>query len=206
MTFQQIYDANIPDDIYVQYVDILKPYLDDSKRIIDIGCGTGKLLSLLRPYTEYLYGIDLDFDMIQTAKKNFSRINFIQHDMHDPLPYFADIAILSMDVIHFSENPEHVLSNVINALEQEGIIIFDYFSSPIENVFEIHQMPFPYTWKRTIEGDIIHHVVNFNNEEINLKQFMHLNFDFVRYLEANAFEISRIQSIDPNKTIIFAKR
>ena len=59
MTFQQLYEANIPDDIYIQYVDLLKPYIDDSKRIIDIGCGTGKLLSLLRPYTKHLYGIKI---------------------------------------------------------------------------------------------------------------------------------------------------
>ena len=45
MTFQQLYEANIPDEIYLQYVELLKPYIDASTRIIDIDCGTGKLLS-----------------------------------------------------------------------------------------------------------------------------------------------------------------
>ena len=205
MTFQQLYEANIPDDIYIQYVDLLKPYIDDSKRIIDIGCGTGKLLSLLRPYTKHLYGIDLDPDMIQAAKSNYKNITFMQHDMHDPLPYFADIAILSMDVIHFTKHPERVLFNVMDALDQDGIIIFDYFTKSLENIYEIHQTPFPYTWKRTIDGNTIYHVVSFNNKDYKLKQYMHPQMNFLTFFKEYSYDVSTIQSIDPNKTIIIAK-
>lgn len=205
MTFQQLYEANIPDEIYLQYVDLLKPYIDASTRIIDIGCGTGKLLSLLMPYTNHLYGIDIDLEMIQTAKSKYENITFMQHDMHDPFPYFADIAILSMDVIHFTENPERVLAHVMDALDQDGIIIFDYFTNSLENIYEIHQTPFPYTWKRTIDGNTIHHTVRYNNQEYTLKQYLHPHIDFLTFLKNHAYDVSLVQSIDPNKTIIIAK-
>ena len=205
MTFQQLYEANIPDEIYLQYVDLLKPYMDASTRILDIGCGTGKLLSLLRSYTNHLYGIDIDLEMIQTAKSKYENITFMQHDMHDPLPYFGDIAILSMDVIHFTENPERVLAHVMDALDQEGIIIFDYFTNSLENIYEIHQTPFPYTWKRIIDGNTIHHTVRYNNQEYILKQYLHPHFDFLTFLKKHSFDVSLVQSIDPNKTIIIAK-
>ena len=205
MTFQQLYEANIPDEIYLQYVELLKPYIDASTRIIDIGCGTGKLLSLLRPYTNHLYGIDIDLEMIQTAKSKYENITFMQHDMNDPLPYFADIAILSMDVIHFTENPERVLAHVIDALDQDGIIIFDYFTNSLENIYEIHQTPFPYTWKRTIDGKTIHHTVRYNNQEYILKQYLHPHIDFLTFFKNHSYDVSRVQSIDPNKTIIIAK-
>lgn len=206
MTFQKIYDFSISKEIYNQYIEIIKPYLDSNTRLLDVGCGTGKLLSMFEHESPYLYGIDIDPEMISYAKSNYPNIHFKIHDMHKQLPYYADIIILSMDVIHFSQEPLTVFSNAIEALDDNGIIIFDYFIKPLSNVREVHETPFCYSWERNIYQDEIHHHVQYEETSLKIIQYMHQHLDFYKYFKDLKFEVKRISSIDPNKKIIVAKR
>jgi 2-polyprenyl-3-methyl-5-hydroxy-6-metoxy-1,4-benzoquinol methylase len=206
MTFQKIYDVSIKKEIYEQYIEIIKPHLDSETRLLDVGCGTGTLLSMLEHDTEFLYGIDVDEKMISYAKLKYPNIQFKIHDMHQTYPYYADIIILSMDVIHFSKDPIMVLRHAIEALEENGIIIFDYFMNPLTDVKEQHQKPIPFTWERNIVQDEIHHLIQFEKTSIQLKQYLHLQIDFYRFFKALEFEVFQFPSIDPNKNIIVAKR
>jgi SAM-dependent methyltransferase len=206
MTFQKIYDFSIKKEIYDQYIEIIKPYLDTNTRILDVGCGTGKLLSMFEHESQFLYGIDSDPQMISYAQSKYPHIHFKMHDMHDALPYYADIIMLTMDVIHFSKNPLTVLSNAIEALDDNGIIVFDYFIKTLSNVKEIHEKPVYYRWERNINQDEIHHHVEYENTSLKLIQYMHQHIDFYQYFKDLEFEVEFIDSIDPNKKIIVAKR
>ncbi|MDA0871615.1 MAG: methyltransferase domain-containing protein [Firmicutes bacterium] len=206
MTFQKIYDFSIKKEIYDQYIEIIKPYLDENTRLLDVGCGTGKLLSMLDHNSQYLYGIDHDVQMISYAKTKHPKIHFKIHDMHQPFPYYADIIILSMDVIHFSKDPIIVLSHAVDALDEHGMIVFDYFIKPLSKVREVHEKPVHYTWERNIYQDEIYHRIQFDDTSIELTQYMHLHIDFYQYFKDLDFEVIQISSIDPNKKIIVAKR
>ena len=58
------------------YMQFLVP---SGMRVLDIGCGTGELLSKVKPALGV--GIDLDPMMIKIAKKNHPNLNFILHDV-----------------------------------------------------------------------------------------------------------------------------
>lgn len=206
MIFQQIYDQAIHQAIYKQYIDILKPFVDSSSRLLDVGCGTGRLLSMFQSTSTYLYGIDNDIDMIDFAKAKYPYIQFQLHDMHETFPFYADIIILSMDVIHFSKTPFKVLAHAIDALDDEGVIIFDYFTKPLKNVEEQHDHPQTYTWKRTMLENEVHHQIQFQDTMLHFKQYLHLNIDFHAYFTKQGFQVFQIPSVDPNKKIIVAKR
>ena len=61
------------DRAYMQFL------IPSGMRVLDIGCGTGELLSKLNPALGV--GIDLDPTMIKIAKKNHPNLNFILHDV-----------------------------------------------------------------------------------------------------------------------------
>jgi SAM-dependent methyltransferase len=206
MTFQQIYDQAIHQSIYDQYLEILKPLVDSSTRLLDVGCGTGRLLSMFQSTSSYLYGLDNDIGMIDFAKTKYPYIQFQLHDMHETFPFYADIILLSMDVIHFSKTPFKVLAHAMDALDDEGVIIFDYFTKPLKKVEEQHHHPLTYTWKRTILENEVHHQIVFQDTMLHFKQYLHFNLDFKAYFIEHGFQVFQVPSIDPNKKIIVAKR
>ena len=206
MIFQKIYDQSIKIDIYQQYVNILSPYIDKHTNILDVGCGTGKLLSMFQSKTSNVFGIDMDDDMLTYAKQQHPKLRLIKHDMHEPFPFYADIIILSMDVIHYSATPLKVLRHAMDALEEEGIIIFDYFNKSLPDIDETHLHPLTYTWKRTVKDHKILHEVVTPNQTYKFIQYEHVNIDFESFLKQAHFNVTSQLSIDSNKNIIFAKR
>jgi ubiquinone/menaquinone biosynthesis C-methylase UbiE len=44
-------------------------YVSENTTVLDIGCGTGTLLSLYQKYTSKIFGIDLSSSMIKVARK-----------------------------------------------------------------------------------------------------------------------------------------
>ncbi len=53
-------------------------------RVIELGCGTGGVLSALRP--AYGVGLDLSAEMVELARARYPSLSFVQADVHDRLP------------------------------------------------------------------------------------------------------------------------
>src|SRR6266851_2684673 len=63
----------------------------DARRILDLGTGNGRLLSLLQVDRPNMLGVGLDFSeaMLATAHERFAddeRIELVEHDLDHPLP------------------------------------------------------------------------------------------------------------------------
>ncbi len=77
-----------------------------TNRVLDIGCGDGRLLALIRSARPQIVGIALDFSpvMIEAVKRRFSdnpEIEIIAHDLEVPLPDLGRFdAIVSCFAIH----------------------------------------------------------------------------------------------------------
>ncbi len=77
-----------------------------SQRILDLGTGDGRLLTLLHAHCPdaELVGLDFSPTMIAAAKARFageSRVNIVDHDLDDPLPTDLQFdAIVSSFAIH----------------------------------------------------------------------------------------------------------
>lgn len=91
------------------FLKVIKPRIIQlqNKTILDVGCGTGTLVDLLRP-KEYL-GVDINPQFIRLAKKKFPGRSFKVMDVtKDALPSKSFDYVLIMNVLHHLSDLELV--------------------------------------------------------------------------------------------------
>ncbi len=101
----------------------------DARRILDLGTGDGRLLSLLRTERREMLGVGLDFSeiMLTAAGKRFAddeRIELVEHDLKQPLPALGNFdAVVSSFAIHHleDERKRSLYGEVFDLLEPGGI-------------------------------------------------------------------------------------
>lgn len=109
------------------------------KRVIDIGTGTGRMLSLFAGHAERLDGIDLSHRMLTLARANLDDAgvshSHLRHGDATNLPYedaSADLVIIHQ-VLHFIDEPERVLAEAGRVLNQSGkLLIVDFAPHNLE--------------------------------------------------------------------------
>ncbi len=118
---------------------------ENAKRILDLGTGDGRLLSLVKYIRPQAEGVALDFSrpMIQRAKKRFTNdrlVKIIRHDLNQPLPieqlgHFD--AVVSSLAIHHLEDPrkKQLYKEIFTILNSKGVFCnLDRVASPTENL------------------------------------------------------------------------
>lgn len=136
--FAYVYDEymdNIPYDEWEKYLlGLLKENnIGIDSDIADLGCGTGTVTRMLDKEGYNILGIDLSQDMLSIASEKTyeaeQNIIYSCQDMRDfELPYKVDAFISigdSMNYITTYEDLCDVFKCVRNALEQNGVFIFD---------------------------------------------------------------------------------
>jgi 2-polyprenyl-3-methyl-5-hydroxy-6-metoxy-1,4-benzoquinol methylase len=150
---------------YIKHIMLLKKVLQEkniskSKKLnlLDIGCGDGVLLFLIKKYlAEYqfnFYGIDLSEIALETAKDkiidgDFSKSEVYETDFQDD---FFDI-VLSSDVIEHVNFPDKMLQEAKRIAKTNAIIIFGtpirYTEYPLDKM-HVREF-FPEEFKKIIE-------------------------------------------------------
>lgn len=105
-----------------------------NKRIIDVGCGTGALCSVLNQKGFSVTGIDPSQKMIDVAirKTENKDINFINANVLKKLPFenkSFDISIASYVAHGLSKDERQVMYSEMNRLSRDYVIIYDYNES-----------------------------------------------------------------------------
>lgn len=63
------------------YLDLFKKYSEQSNKILDYGCGYGRILGyLINAGFNNLYGIDFSNEMLKLAEKNYPTIHFSKNE------------------------------------------------------------------------------------------------------------------------------
>ena len=113
-----------------------KIQLTKNAKILDIGCGQGRHLSIFAEQNFNITGIDLSEVLLKIAKeKNIHYPNafFIQADMrHLPLNFQFDLILnLFTSFGYFEEDADNnsVLRQIYFLLGPQGKFVFDYFNS-----------------------------------------------------------------------------
>ncbi|WP_226648902.1 class I SAM-dependent methyltransferase [Microbulbifer variabilis] len=122
---------------------LLQELVPRGSALIDFGCGNGRHLRMLEPRLKKGFGIDIDLEHIESARKlNKSNIlNFIVADAKKYIPENKyDVAISMYNTMGNIYPPGRVLANMQKACVAEGRIIVSVFSdNSIEERIEFYQ-------------------------------------------------------------------
>jgi ubiquinone/menaquinone biosynthesis C-methylase UbiE len=138
----------------------------DCKRIMDLGCGTGRHTIYLEEQGFYVYATDisetgLEYTKSKATKLNLNNIEFKQHDMRE-IPYddnsFDGILCVWTTGHGTLEYCGKNVSEIYRVLKPNGIVVVDYVSTADENYGKGEEIE-KNTFINNVEGEenIPHH-------------------------------------------------
>ena len=116
------------------------------RRLVDLGAGTGRMLTLLGPRAEQAVGLDLSQQMLNIARRNTSEAGLthveLRHgDIFDTrLPDAAADLVVVHQVLHYLGDPAAAVREAARLVAQDGrLIIVDFAPHKHEFLREQHQ-------------------------------------------------------------------
>ena len=109
-------DQKIFDKI-IQYAEL------KNKRVLEIGCGTGRISSFLFKETNLFIAIDTDVNAIKEAKTNLSEVDF-RVESGEKLNFpdkFFDMIVFTLSLHH--QNSQKALNEAVRVLKPKGNIL-----------------------------------------------------------------------------------
>jgi ubiquinone/menaquinone biosynthesis C-methylase UbiE len=98
-----------------------------NKSVLEIACGSGFGLEYLAENALKLTACDIDFNLIQTAKKNIisnDKITLIQADAHNlPFENFSMDTIIIFEAIYYLSDINKFVNEVLRLLKTGGVLI-----------------------------------------------------------------------------------
>lgn len=122
--------------------------------ILDISCGDGDFLSVIRSYFPKLdlYGIDISGECIERAKKQHDWGTFQVADAesvpHEPQSFDTVLSCMSL---HHYKNPQQIFSEIARVLHSDGTLyLVDYFpqNRAAQLFYNFEGCPEPYHFER----------------------------------------------------------
>ena len=111
----------------------LRRHLEGIKRILDAGCGNGRVTALLREYSQpgHTQVVGIDLVAAEVAKRNLARYDNVDVRQADLLGDLSGLGrfdfIYCQEVLHHTADPERAFRNVCGLLEKGGeIAIYVY--------------------------------------------------------------------------------
>ena len=127
-----------------RYVFALKYCVN--KNVLDVACGSGYGASLISSVAKNVEGIDIDRKTIGWAKINnhfYSPVKFKISNIEKNKIYGQYDCVISFETIEHLKNPEFLLNNIKNSLNDYGVLIF---SAPVNEPYnKFHKRS--YTWQ-----------------------------------------------------------
>ncbi|MFI5345084.1 MAG: class I SAM-dependent methyltransferase [Elusimicrobiota bacterium] len=122
----------VRDDELSLFVDWIQPTtLEDfrGKTVLEGGCGGGQHTSFMAPYAKRVTAVDLNTVAIARERvKEFSNVDFLEADIATlKLAERFDV-VLSIGVIHHTDDPDATVKNLIRHAKPGGRVVFWVYS------------------------------------------------------------------------------
>ncbi|MCD8019744.1 MAG: class I SAM-dependent methyltransferase [Clostridiales bacterium] len=136
--FARVYDElmdNVPYETWADYIqNVLKKYHIDDGLMLELGCGTGKMMSLMAEKGYDMIGVDSSVDMLQLARERTQNLPgsflYLLQDMRAFELYGTVRSVISVcDSVNYiteEEDLTQVFRLVNNYLDPGGIFVFDF--------------------------------------------------------------------------------
>lgn len=133
------YEVNVPAMI------TLLP--DDAQKVLDFGCGSGDVTTMLNAHYPGVEGCDPSEAMLELARKEFPDIHFLTWDATTPLEgkqgYYD--AVFSKLALHFVDDLTPVARNLFDVLRPGGSLVYSV-PHPINTIRRIKNGDY---WQQT---------------------------------------------------------
>ena len=117
----------------------------NAKRVLDLGTGNGRLLSLIKLQRPNIEGVALDFSepMLDQARKQFANdkhVTIVKHDFSVPLPFdklgHFDAIVSSLAIHHLThKRKKELYREVYCMLNSSGVFCnLEHIASPTQNL------------------------------------------------------------------------
>lgn len=143
-TFAFVYDEVMDKSLYEQWLAFSKRHLaQDTKRILELACGTGALACEFAAEGYQVTALDLSEEMLSVASERAQEkevdVQFVQGDMMDlsEVGSYEAITCFSDSLCYMSnrEEVQQVFDSVYQALETDGTFIFD-----VHSIFQVDEV------------------------------------------------------------------
>jgi tRNA (cmo5U34)-methyltransferase len=124
---------------------LLEEVPKESRRILDLGSGDGRLLGLLLLHCPFAQGVALDFSptMLERLRARFgpdNRVLVVEHDLEQPLPNLGkfDVVASSFAIHHVPDDRKRQLyAEVWHRLQPGGVFAnLEHVTSPNANLHQ----------------------------------------------------------------------
>lgn len=127
--------------------------IEDLPRVLDFGCGCGRVIRWLRDIPAELQGADLDWDAIVWCRKNLSFAKFEHNRLASPLPYEPesfDLIYAFSVLTHLPLNLQHDWMHELGrVLRRDGLLLVStHGESYVDRLAPLEQGSF-------IQGEVI---------------------------------------------------
>jgi SAM-dependent methyltransferase len=133
----------------------------DGKRVADVGCGVGYLLSeinnIFKPMS--LNGYDFSEQAIECSRIKFPESTFSTHDIYNPLKEKFDI-VFCTEVLEHLEFPHLALAHLVNATLPGGFLILTVPNGRVDSLLEHINFWSPESWNAFLRRECITMPIN----------------------------------------------